>query len=74
MTINPFVGGLAIGAVAVAITIMVCNYLMKRMADRYEVRLRSRDTRIQILLGRIDEMEKRSHRKDLMRQVEKPLH
>ena len=80
MSLDPFVGGLAIGAVATMLTILAGSYRMKRMADAYEMRIRSRDTRIQLLINQLEQYkhaeeqrEKAIKREHCLRQTREPL-
>ena len=70
---NPFIGGLAIGAVGIMVTIAVCNVLMRRMADGYEMRIRARDNRIRILLHEREEAERNANRRRVLEQMREPL-
>lgn len=72
--IEPFVGGCLVGAgVTLLIAIGVCRKIVDKMSSAYDMRIRSRDTRIQLLLERMAEMERNNNRKELMRQIHRPM-
>lgn len=73
MQISPFVCGLALGGVGIAITILIANYAARRMADRYEERIEAKNRRIQALMGELQEYREERRRANVVRQIQKPI-
>ena len=73
MRIDPFVVGIAIGGVGIAATILITNYLARKMADSYEARIAARDKRIRILLDEVQDLKAQRARENTLRQIQKPV-
>lgn len=61
---NPFISGFAIGAVVAMFTALAMAVKMRKMADGYEMRIRARDTRIQLLINRVEGLEARERARE----------
>ena len=80
MNLDPFVGGLAIGIIGAMVILLGAAYYLRRMRDHYERCIRSRDTRIQLLINQVEhykhaeeQREKELRRENCLWQTRRPL-
>ena len=73
MRLDPFIGGLSIGALATMGVFLACNIHMRKTVDMYEAMLDAREKRIRRLIAKMDKDSLKAHGKEMLRETVKPL-